>query len=481
VSCRRAETIDLAAFTVDSRAPEWADFRDHYPRCADCSGQVAAWSRLVSGLAEVSSTPSAHPSEERLLELETRPERLGAEERRGLQTHLESCRTCRTELAVLRRFESTRLPGVAPQRRQVPLRERLVAALETLRDALVPAVSRPALALAGLGLVLVSAGALLWQIVSQVPDEVPIARVEQTESPERVAPESVASEPGPRSEVEIAKQERRDPAVPMAPIPDPEGRTQPSGETGIAAPQPEPTPGAVQVAQEPKPTTPEPEAGAEPIQIAALVPAGPPRYAPDLDDLSPYRIGGAMRGVGAPGPELQVLAPEHLGRTIQESPTLYWVLSRDSDLRIDVVITDPGAVKPVLKTTLEGPTEAGLHAVDLARLGIRLRPGVDYRWFVNLVVDPERRSSDLSAGGGVRFAAADPELRARLDAAPPAELAHVYAANGLWYDAVQQVSQWIEAEPDSSRLRSHRASLLRQVGLESAAAYEPAERGAVPR
>jgi hypothetical protein len=473
VSCHRAETIDLAAFTVDSRAPEWAEFRDHYPRCTDCSREVVRWSHLKSGLAEISMAASAHPSEERLLELETFPERFGVEERRVLETHLESCRTCRTELAVLRRFESAPLSGIAPQPRQVPLRARLAAALENLRDALIPAVPRPALALAALALVVVSAGALLWQIGSQRPDEAPIARVGESQVPESGAPEAVAPEPRQRSRVEIARQEQPGPAAPIPPLPDLDQRTPLPRETSPGT-QPEARPSEIQVARKPGPPTPEPEVNPEPIQIAALVPAGPPRYAPDLVDLSPYRVGGSMRGVGTPGPELHVLAPEHLGRTIQESPTLYWFLSQDTELRIDLVISDPDAVKPELKMTLEGPNDAGLHVLDLAQLGIRLRAGTDYRWFVHLVVSPQRRSSDVTAGGGVRFAPADPKLRAKLDAAPPGELAHVYAANGLWYDAIQQLSQWIEAEADASRLRSHRLALLRQVGLGSVAAHEAA-------
>src|SRR4030095_11636575 len=43
MSCRRAYDLDLAAFFADPRAPELAEFVEHYPRCPECAAEARAW------------------------------------------------------------------------------------------------------------------------------------------------------------------------------------------------------------------------------------------------------------------------------------------------------------------------------------------------------------------------------------------------------------------------------------------------------
>jgi hypothetical protein len=156
----------------------------------------------------------------------------------------------------------------------------------------------------------------------------------------------------------------------------------------------------------------------------------------------------------------------------KESPSLYWFLPEATSLSVEVTVVDPDAVTPLLATTSSGPLEAGVYRVSLAEHGARLRPGVEYRWFVALVRDPDERSEDVVSGAGIRYASLEPELGARLAAAAPGHAAHLYAQSGLWYDAFDQLSSWLAEEPDVAVLREHRAALLDQVGLEDAAAFE---------
>jgi len=110
MSCRRAFDLDLADFVAGSARPEWAEFRAHYARCAECSAEVRAWTELHLLL----QPPVAHPAEELLLRFETEPGRLPAAERRAVEEHLARCASCNDELAALRRFDFTALePKVA--------------------------------------------------------------------------------------------------------------------------------------------------------------------------------------------------------------------------------------------------------------------------------------------------------------------------------------------------------------------------------
>ena len=113
MSCRRAFDVDLADFVAGSTRPEWAEFRAHYARCAECSAEVRAWTELHLLL----QPPGTHPAEAVLLRFETEPGRLPAAERRAVEEHLARCPSCRDELAALRRFDFTALEpkaAVAP-------------------------------------------------------------------------------------------------------------------------------------------------------------------------------------------------------------------------------------------------------------------------------------------------------------------------------------------------------------------------------
>jgi hypothetical protein len=90
---------------------------------------------------------------------------------------------------------------------------------------------------------------------------------------------------------------------------------------------------------------------------------------------------------------------------------------------------------------------------------------------VALVRDPERRSKDSVAGGGIERVAPSPELEARLAAADERNAYRVLAESGIWYDAVDRLSRQIESDQQAS-LREERAALLSQVGLEKVARLE---------
>jgi hypothetical protein len=449
VACTRVQEIDLAEFAVDPRAPAWAEFRDHYPRCAECSREVAGFATLKMALAGDGAGASAHPSESELLALATPSLHLASDERVRLEAHLAGCAPCRTELAVARGFDFAAVS--AP-----PRRPRL---LDWLGGALVPALARPALLAAAVVVLAVPAGVLIWRRAHEtraIPSS-PTAEVE------RGAPDAAVAKTPPQAEPEPEPRLAAREEVPAAPVP--AARPQP---TPIAKQPPAAKPPPQREALEANP--PEPP---RPLEIAALLPTESPLYAPGpLANGASVRIESAVRSLGAGAPAPEALAPAHVGASAQEFPNLYWFLPEATSSPVDVTVIDPAAVAPLLETRVPGPLEAGVHRVSLAEHGTRLQPGVDYRWFVTLVRDHERRSQDVVSGAAIRYTPPGPEQRERLSAAPPARVAHLYAESGYWYDAFDQLSSWLAAEPGASLLHSHRAALLEQVGLGDAAAFE---------
>jgi hypothetical protein len=171
------------------------------------------------------------------------------------------------------------------------------------------------------------------------------------------------------------------------------------------------------------------------------------------------RVGGGTRSVGSSPLTLSVLAPNETGFTTRDKPTVYWYVSETvtSPVELTLTSTEPlkDAVPPALELTLQPPIARGVHALRLGEHGVTLKPGVEYQWFVAVVVNPAQRSNDVVAGGGIKRVAG-------------AEAAQ----DGVWYDAIDQLSREISANPADARPRQQRAALLEQVGLREVAAFD---------
>ena len=187
-------------------------------------------------------------------------------------------------------------------------------------------------------------------------------------------------------------------------------------------------------------------------------------------DFPGRRIGAGMRGMGRFG-TIQILAPDHLGYTVAEQPTLYWYLAEPTTTRIEFTLRDETSVEPLVDVALPAPAQAGIQAVRLSDFGAKLAAGTRYVWFVSLVADPEQRSKDFTSGAWIARRTPDAALRARLAASGASE-ASAYAEGGYWYDAIGALSKQITSAPADAQTHAQRAALLDQAGLSEVAAYD---------
>lgn len=191
-----------------------------------------------------------------------------------------------------------------------------------------------------------------------------------------------------------------------------------------------------------------------------------PVYKPPLRGAPGGRVGGGTRG--ASGRDifvLSVLVPDHTGLTMREQPSLFWFISTETSLPIELTIVDPNATAPLLETRIASPVKRGVHRVRLADYGVRLAPGVAYQWSVAVMPDAARRSRDILASGTIERVEPAGELRPKVTGARKEDLMSVYAEAGIWYDALEAVSDLIESAPRDATLRRYRAALLAQAGL----------------
>jgi hypothetical protein len=212
--------------------------------------------------------------------------------------------------------------------------------------------------------------------------------------------------------------------------------------------------------------------------------ASAPIFVPRSRSAPQARIGGATRSAGSALPAIEVLAPRSVGLTLESQPVLYWYLPEPTDHRVDLTVLSDAAVRPLLETTIETPKRAGVQRIRLADHGLTLQTGVDYQWFIAIVEDAERRAHDQIAGGAIARIDVPADLAPKLATAGIAQRPFVLAEGGIWYDAVDALSQRIAAAPGDAGLRGQRAALLEQVGLEETARAERAiaagESGSTP-
>lgn len=191
-----------------------------------------------------------------------------------------------------------------------------------------------------------------------------------------------------------------------------------------------------------------------------------PVYKPPKRGAPAARVGGGTRGVDGVLPDVYVLAPDHVGLTTHEQPTLSWYMSKPTAIHFEFSLIDENGIEPLLELTLEaGNLKAGIQGLDLAKYGIKLKPEVQYQWSVALVPDSKKRSSDVIASGMIERRGVDNSIAERLSKADAQEDVFIYAEKGYWYDAVSELSVLIDKNPGNKILRQQRAELLKQAGL----------------
>ncbi len=97
-----------------------------------------------------------------------------------------------------------------------------------------------------------------------------------------------------------------------------------------------------------------------------------------------------------------------------------------------------------------------------------LEVGKSYHWDFTIAVNPLNpldRSDDIFVEGEIQRVELSSELKHKLDTALPQEKPAIYAANGIWQDALASLASLRCASPNDSAMASDWTSLLQQVQL----------------
>jgi hypothetical protein len=188
-----------------------------------------------------------------------------------------------------------------------------------------------------------------------------------------------------------------------------------------------------------------------------------PEYNPPARGAPSGRVGGGTRGLRVL--PLAALAPDHTGLTISAQPALYYFLPAASGVRVALrPAADPNA-RPLLEKDFAPPARTGVQRLDLKALGVTLAPNVEYRWTVS--------DARTSSTGMIRRIDVSADLARKLNGVPAGRSRYtLLAREGVWYDALDEVSRAAESGAGGATAGRHRAALLEQIGLKDIAQHE---------
>jgi hypothetical protein len=99
---------------------------------------------------------------------------------------------------------------------------------------------------------------------------------------------------------------------------------------------------------------------------------------------------------------------------------------------------------------------------------VSLEASKNYDWYFLIYCDSQNKNKFVSVNGLVRRVER-PDLKSQLDSATPQERLMLYATEGIWYDALNEIAERRRASPEDDNLKNDWASLLQSVGLEKLA------------
>ena len=193
-----------------------------------------------------------------------------------------------------------------------------------------------------------------------------------------------------------------------------------------------------------------------------------PMYQPPFRGAPNIRVGGGTRGISGVKTTIHVIAPEHVGLTVDDQPVLNWHMSNTNNMKLEVLVIDEEGIEPLLELTLDSSKlKNGMQSLKLSDHGIKLKPGIRYQWSVALIAEKGHRSNDIISSGAIEHRKLKGSIKSKLNKSNSQKDVFIYAQEGYWYDAITELNTLIKKNPNNKIFKQQHAQLLSQVGLSS--------------
>ena len=203
---------------------------------------------------------------------------------------------------------------------------------------------------------------------------------------------------------------------------------------------------------------------------------------PDNGTPTGRRKGAAGRGNCVLEPPLTALVPTSekslaesegkvtyvWGKTIAEYPTFWFYVpySNTSLLSVEFVLQD--GENDVYRTPVTLPRTPGIVSFRLPSTAKPLEIGKMYHWFFKVNVDcalqPPAKMKDY-VEGWVQRVKLNPIIASQLETATPQQQIAIYAANGIWHEALTSLVDLRLVNTEDTTLKNDWTDLLQSAGL----------------
>jgi hypothetical protein len=174
-----------------------------------------------------------------------------------------------------------------------------------------------------------------------------------------------------------------------------------------------------------------------------------------------------------------LLTQANYGETIAEYPTFYWFSANHNYtwVRFELFATQnlvPEMYPEYSATLRTRRLQSVSHFQLAAAAGFPpLQLNQEYLWKVTLICSPEGPDADFASGkeqsiqGWVKRVAPSPALKAKLAQVKGRNLYNLYAEEGLWYDALDELAQQYRAAPNNQEITADWQTLLTLLPVET--------------
>ncbi|AVH63771.1 DUF928 domain-containing protein [Nostoc sp. 'Peltigera membranacea cyanobiont' N6] len=159
--------------------------------------------------------------------------------------------------------------------------------------------------------------------------------------------------------------------------------------------------------------------------------------------------------------------PFVIGLTVSERPTFWFYVPYQPipPRNVRFVLFDEEE-DDVYEATFQFNNTPGIVSISLPETVTPLEIGQNYRWIFSFISNPRNRSADDVVTGWVKRILKDPDLKSQLESVTTQrESILLYAANGLWYDAISALAQLRCSQPQDETIQTDWYNLLQSVDL----------------
>lgn len=181
---------------------------------------------------------------------------------------------------------------------------------------------------------------------------------------------------------------------------------------------------------------------------------------------------------GNPASLVALMPENNVGWTTDAYPRFYWYLpvNQASFVQFTLEQISEIADTPILvyQNRFAVTGEAGIMSLQLPE-SVSLPPlaeGDRYRWQVSLFCDPDSEQGELQVNGWIEHQMPEAPLMEAIASASESDKVELYASNGYWFNALDQLAALQAAHPEDHALRARWTELLESVDL-AAIAEQP--------